>query len=71
MKIVPLEMFGYEAAPAQVHQRHPRLEIVCMADVRPSAIDWLWQNWIALGRFMSSQGTVVAANQQYYATRPR
>jgi hypothetical protein len=21
-----------------------------MADVRPSAIDWLWQNWIALGK---------------------
>jgi putative DNA primase/helicase len=26
------------------------LEVVCMADVRPSAIDWLWQNWIALGK---------------------
>ena len=49
MNIVPLEMFGYEA-PAQVHQHHPRLEVVCMADVRPSAIDWLWQNWIALGK---------------------
>jgi RecA-family ATPase len=21
-----------------------------MGDVRPSAIDWLWQNWIALGK---------------------
>lgn len=26
------------------------LEVVCMADVKPSAIDWLWQNWIALGK---------------------
>jgi len=26
------------------------LEVVCMADVRPSAIDWLWLNWIALGK---------------------
>ena len=49
MKIVPLEMFGYDA-PAQVHPHQPRLEVVCMADVRPSAIDWLWQNWIALGK---------------------
>jgi hypothetical protein len=26
------------------------LEVVCMADVKPSAIDWLWQNWIAIGK---------------------
>jgi putative DNA primase/helicase len=26
------------------------LEVICMADVRPSAIDWLWQNWIAVGK---------------------
>jgi putative DNA primase/helicase len=26
------------------------LEVVCMADVRPSAIEWLWPNWIALGK---------------------
>jgi AAA domain len=26
------------------------LEVICMADVRPSAIDWLWQNWITLGK---------------------
>jgi putative DNA primase/helicase len=49
MKIVPLEMFGSDV-PTQVHQHHPHLEVVCMADVRPSAIDWLWQNWIALGK---------------------
>jgi putative DNA primase/helicase len=28
----------------------PGLDVVCMADVKPSAIDWLWQNWIALGK---------------------
>jgi putative DNA primase/helicase len=26
------------------------LEVVCMADVRPSAIEWLWQNWLAIGK---------------------
>jgi putative DNA primase/helicase len=26
------------------------LEILCLADVTPRAIDWLWQNWIALGK---------------------
>src|ERR1700687_1491631 len=28
----------------------PGLDVVCMADVKPSSIDWLWQNWIALGK---------------------
>src|SRR5262245_24224043 len=28
----------------------PELEVVCMADVRPRAIDWLWQNWVAIGK---------------------
>jgi putative DNA primase/helicase len=28
----------------------PGLDVVCMADVKPSAIDWLWPNWIALGK---------------------
>ena len=26
------------------------LEVICMADIRPAAIDWLWPNWIALGK---------------------
>jgi putative DNA primase/helicase len=26
------------------------LDVVCMVDVKPSAIDWLWQNWIAIGK---------------------
>jgi putative DNA primase/helicase len=47
MKIVPLEMFGSDA-PVPLHKS--RLEVVCMADVKPSAIDWLWQDWIAIGK---------------------
>lgn len=43
------------AAPAAIESRPPAvfrsgLEVVCMADVRPAGIDWLWQNWIALGK---------------------
>ena len=26
------------------------LEVVCMADVRPAAVEWLWQNWLAVGK---------------------
>jgi putative DNA primase/helicase len=26
------------------------LDVVCMADVKPSSIKWLWPNWIALGK---------------------
>jgi putative DNA primase/helicase len=26
------------------------LEVVCMADVKPTSIDWLWPNWIAVGK---------------------
>ena len=26
------------------------LDVVCMADVKPSSINWLWPNWIALGK---------------------
>jgi putative DNA primase/helicase len=26
------------------------LEVICMADVKPSAIEWLWPNWIAIGK---------------------
>jgi putative DNA primase/helicase len=28
----------------------PGLDVVCMADVKPSAIDWLWLYWIAIGK---------------------
>jgi putative DNA primase/helicase len=34
------------------------LDVVCMADVKPSAIDWLWQDWIAIGKVhvLASEG---------------
>jgi hypothetical protein len=53
---------GGNAAPASLSSQaafsgmekasSPRsgLEVVCMADVKPSSIDWLWQNWLALGK---------------------
>lgn len=28
----------------------PRLEVLCLANVTPRAIDWLWPNWLALGK---------------------
>jgi putative DNA primase/helicase len=28
----------------------PDLEVVCLADVKPRPIDWLWENWVALGK---------------------
>ncbi len=26
------------------------LEVVCMADVKPASIEWLWPNWVAIGK---------------------
>jgi putative DNA primase/helicase len=26
------------------------LDVVCMADVKPTAIEWLWPNWVAIGK---------------------
>ena len=26
------------------------LDVVCMADVKPTAIEWLWLNWVAIGK---------------------
>jgi hypothetical protein len=69
MKIVPLEMFGYDA-PAQVRQHHPRLEVVWPMSGLPQSIG-SGKTGLRSGRFMFSPGKVVAANQQYYATRPR
>jgi putative DNA primase/helicase len=37
-------------APIRVSPKMSGLEVVCMADVRPSSIEWLWQNWIAIGK---------------------
>ena len=31
-------------------RQRPGLEVVCMADVMPRPIDWLWPNWLALGK---------------------
>jgi len=42
-----------DVAPAPIRLapplNKPGLEVVCMADVRPCAIEWLWQNWVAVG----------------------
>jgi putative DNA primase/helicase len=35
---------------ARLMKEPPGLDVVCMADVKPSSINWLWQNWIALGK---------------------
>jgi putative DNA primase/helicase len=32
------------------------LEIVCLADVTPKKIDWLWENWIAIGKVSTLAG---------------
>jgi hypothetical protein len=26
------------------------LDVVCMADVKPTSIEWLWPNWVAIGK---------------------
>jgi putative DNA primase/helicase len=26
------------------------LDVVCMADVRPAPVEWLWPNWVAIGK---------------------
>jgi len=31
-------------------ERKLGLEVVCLADVTPKPIDWLWPNWLALGK---------------------
>jgi putative DNA primase/helicase len=28
----------------------PTLEVLCLADVRPKGIEWLWRNWLAIGK---------------------
>ena len=30
--------------------QEPGLEMLCLADVTPRAIDWLWHNWVAIGK---------------------
>jgi hypothetical protein len=31
-------------------QRTSGLDLVCMADVKPTSIEWLWPNWLAIGK---------------------
>ena len=31
-------------------EREPGLEVLCLADVTPKPIDWLWPNWVAHGK---------------------
>jgi putative DNA primase/helicase len=59
MKIVPLEEVDAGDLPdvnaserdrIHVPPRHARLEVVCMADVPPVSIVWLWENRIAVGK---------------------
>lgn len=47
MKIVPLDMIESNP-PALLHKS--RLDVLCMADVKPTSIEWLWPNWIAIGK---------------------
>jgi RecA-family ATPase len=39
-----------EALAAQAAPASARLDVVCMADVKPKPIDWLWKFWIAIGK---------------------
>jgi hypothetical protein len=38
----------------------PGLDVVCMADVSPTAIEYLWPNWIALGKVHEQMGPPVS-----------
>ena len=26
------------------------LDVLCMADVKPTSVEWLWPNWVAIGK---------------------
>jgi len=66
MKIIPLEKFDGADLPdvnASEHQdrahataRRARLDVICAADVEPELIEWLWQNWIAIGKVATLAG---------------
>ena len=46
-KIVAIEDFAPEDGPS----RQPvELDVLCLADVKPKPIRWLWPNWIAIGK---------------------
>ena len=52
MKLVALDEIDNQQPwqESKTVQPSPQLEVVCMADVKPTSIEWLWQNWIALGK---------------------
>jgi putative DNA primase/helicase len=37
-------------AKAETNIKSPGLEILCLADVKPKPIDWLWKEWLAIGK---------------------
>jgi putative DNA primase/helicase len=41
-----------QAADAECDQgrSHQSLDVLCLADVTPKKIDWLWPNWISIGK---------------------
>jgi putative DNA primase/helicase len=38
--------------PVRVVESPPtaELDVVCMADIKPASIEWLWPNWVAIGK---------------------
>jgi putative ribosome biogenesis GTPase RsgA len=64
MKIIPLEIFDDADLPDvnaserrdRAHARHARLDVICAADVEPELIQWLWENWIAIGKVATLAG---------------
>src|SRR3954451_10357322 len=47
LKPLPPEL---AALQEQLNARQPTLDVVCMSDIKPQAINWLWKNWIAFGK---------------------
>src|SRR5262245_34714028 len=37
-------------------KRVPGLEVLCLADVKPKPIEWLWKNWLAIGKTSQCAG---------------
>jgi hypothetical protein len=31
-------------------------DIICLADVQPKSIEWLWRNWLAIGKLSMLAG---------------
>ena len=36
--------------PQVPNKRTSGLDVVCMSEVRPISVEWLWPNWIAIGK---------------------